>query len=168
MGNEIGSVAKDVHQLSRQLHSAVLSQLGLAMALESECAAYSQQHGITVEFCAENIPELIPDDTALCLYRVAQEGLQNISRHAEANRAMVAIETRDGEIVLAVQDFGSGFDLDAVRGKGGLGLVSMEERVRLVGGSIDVRSKPGQGTQIEVRIPIGEARNGTSAGAVGR
>lgn len=157
MSREIGSVAKAIHDLSRRLHPAVLSQLGLELALESECTRYSQQHGALVEFQSGNIPEILPDDTALCLYRVVQAALQNISKHAHANRAMVAVETSDGEIVLTVQDFGRGFDLDAVRGEGGLGLVSMEERVRMVGGTISVHSQLGQGTQIEVHVPIGRS-----------
>jgi PAS domain S-box-containing protein len=158
MSREIGSVAKAIHDLSRHLHPAVLSQLGLAMALESECAHHSQQDGLSVDFHSGSIPEQLPESTALCLYRVAQESLQNISKHAQANRARVIVDSRDNEIVLTVQDFGRGFDLDAVRGEGGLGLVSMEERVRMVGGTLSLYSKPGQGTKIEVCVPIGRAR----------
>ena len=155
MSREIGSVAKALHDLSRHLHPSVLSQLGLEMALESDCASFSKQHGIAVSFSAESVPELMPAAMALCLYRIAQESLLNISKHAQARTASVALRGSDREIIMVIRDSGRGFDLDAVRGKGGLGLVSMEERVRLVNGSLSVYSKPGEGTQVEVRIPIG-------------
>lgn len=154
MMDEIGGVAKDLHHLSRQLHPAVLRELGLQTALETECANHSRQDGITVEFRSEDVSELLSEEMALCLYRVAQESLQNIRKHARTEKASVTLAAREGNIVLTVQDFGIGFDFKGVKGRGGLGLVSMGERVRLVDGSIGVRSKPGQGTEIEVRIPI--------------
>jgi two-component system, NarL family, sensor kinase len=154
ISSAIGEVAQATHDLARQLHPAVLSQLGLATALEAECASFSKQYGIEVDFAAERPQRPLPDAASLCLYRVAQESLQNIRKHAHAKRASITLTWRGDEIVMAVQDFGRGFDLDAVRGKGGLGLVSMEERVRLVHGSLSVTSKPGAGTRLEARIPI--------------
>lgn len=154
IGKEIGEIAKAAHELSRLLHPAVLSHLGLRTALEAECATFSRLRGITVNFSAESVPETLSDAVALCLYRVAQEALQNIRKHAQAKTASVTLAGRGQEIVMVVQDFGRGFDINAVRGKGGLGLVSMEERIRAVNGSMSVNSKPGEGTQVEVRIPI--------------
>jgi PAS domain S-box-containing protein len=155
MGTELGIVAKDIHQLSRQLHPAVLVQLGLETALENECAAHSQRHDCAVEFSAENIPEHLADEVALCFFRVAQECLQNVSKHAQARAASVTLRGRDHEIVMVIQDRGKGFDVSAIRKGGGLGLTSMEERIRLVNGILSVSSKPGEGTQVEVRIPLG-------------
>jgi signal transduction histidine kinase len=155
MGTELGSVAKDIHQLSRQLHPAVLVQLGLETAIENECAAHSQRHDCAVEFSAENIPEHLADEVALCFFRVAQECLQNVSKHAQARAASVTLRGRDHEIVMVIQDRGKGFDVSAIRKGGGLGLTSMEERIRLVNGILSVSSKPGEGTQVEVRIPLG-------------
>jgi PAS domain S-box-containing protein len=155
MGTELGIVAKDIHQLSRQLHPAVLVQLGLETALENECAAHSQRHDCAVEFSAENIPEHLADEVALCFFRVAQECLQNVSKHAQARAASVTLRGRDHEIVMVIQDRGKGFDVSAIRKGGGLGLTSMEERIRLVNGIFSVSSKPGEGTQVEVRIPLG-------------
>jgi signal transduction histidine kinase len=150
----IGSLAQDIHELSRQLHPAVLRELGLEIAVESECAMYSQQEGIPVRFSAEGVPEQIPGEIPLCLYRVLQESLQNIRKHAEAKRAEVRLLGANNEILLVVEDFGAGFDLNETRRKGGLGLVSMEERVRLAGGNLSISSKPGHGTRIEVRCPL--------------
>ena len=153
IGREISGVAKTLHDLSRQLHPAVLSQLGLQAALESECAAFSKLHGIEVEFSAQNVPESLPERVALCLYRVAQESLRNIRQHALTKKATVKLEKIEGEIVMVIEDFGRGFDPHRVR-EGGLGLVSMEERVRLVDGSVWVNPKPGDGTKVEVHVPL--------------
>jgi signal transduction histidine kinase len=155
---EISEVAKAIHDLSHSLHPAAVSQLGLAAALEAECAAFSKLHGITVNFSAESVPQSLPDEVALCLYRVAQEGLQNIRKHARAKTASVRLAGRSQEIAIVIQDFGRGFDLHAARRGDGLGLVSMEERVRLARGSLSVTSKPGDSTRIEVHIPIRAAK----------
>ncbi|MEJ2008408.1 MAG: PAS domain S-box protein, partial [Acidobacteriota bacterium] len=152
--NELSKFAKAAHDLSQQLHPSVLSQLGLKSALEAECAGYSKKHGVTVDFSAENISEQLPDPIALCLYRVAQESLENVRRHAQTKKVSVKLARKGNEIVMVIRDFGKGFDLKAVRTRGGLGLVSMEERVRLVDGSLSVTSKPGEGTRVEVHIPL--------------
>jgi signal transduction histidine kinase len=94
---------------------------------------------------------------ALCLYRVAQEGLRNVSKHAHAGRAAVTLARAPGVIVLSIKDSGVGFEVAAARGKGGLGIVSMEERVRLAGGELTVDSRPGGGVRIAVRIPLPES-----------
>lgn len=156
---EIGSLAQQIHQLSHQLHPAVLRELGLEIAAESECSRHSRQEGIPVKFSAEGVPEEIPGDIPLCLYRVLQESLQNIRKHARAREIAVRLAGGGNELVLAVEDSGIGFDLNEARRKGGLGLVSMEERVRLVGGTIRVHSEPGRGTRVEVRCPL-EGRQG--------
>ena len=150
----IGDLAQDIHELSRQLHPAVLRELGLEIAVESECAMYSQQEGIPVRFSSESVPEQIPGDIPLCLYRVLQESLQNIRKHARAKRAEVKLVGTENEILLVVEDSGTGFDPKEVRRNGGLGLVSMEERVRSVGGNLSISSKPDEGTRIEVRCPL--------------
>ena len=155
MRKEISDLAKVSHDLAQELHPAALSQLGLEAALEAECATFSTLCGTTVHFSAESIPESLSDAAALCLYRVAQEVLENIRKHAQAKTASVTLAGKGQEIVMVIQDFGKGFDPHAARG-GGLGLVTIDERVRLANGSLSVNSKPGGGTQVEVRIPIGE------------
>ncbi|OFW25565.1 MAG: hypothetical protein A3H27_01405 [Acidobacteria bacterium RIFCSPLOWO2_02_FULL_59_13] len=154
MGDEIGRLAHDVHQLSRQLHPSILDDLGLTTTLRAECAAFSKQHGIPAEFAPHNVPESLPSDISLSLYRIAQESLWNAAKHAEAQQILVTLTGTGKEIVLAIDDDGNGFDLEQVRGKGGLGLVSMEERVRLVNGRLSVTSEPGKGTSVEVSVPL--------------
>ncbi len=152
--SEIAEVGKITHDLSRALHPAALSQLGLAPALEGECAAFSEMHGIRVSFSAEGAPDKLPEPVALCLYRVAQEALQNIRSHSRAKTAAIKLEVKGPELVMIIQDSGKGFDIEAARRSGGLGLVSMEERVRAVNGKLTVKSKPGEGTWKEVRVPL--------------
>ena len=154
VAGQIGGLASDIHQLSRRLHPAILDDLGVAAALNAECLAFSASYGIPVEFTPQNPPERLPEDVSLCLYRVAQESLRNIGKHAGATEVRVALTGSARETRLMIEDIGDGFDLEHARGKGGLGLISMDERVRLVGGTFSIQSKPGKGTRIEVRIPL--------------
>jgi len=155
IAKQIGALAEDIHQVSRQLHPAILDDLGLVAALKSECLAFSEQHGIAVKFTAQNVEEPLAEDISLCLYRVAQESLRNIVKHAGGTAVRVDLTGSRGKIALVIEDVGEGFELDAVRGKGGLGLVSMDERVRLVGGTFSIQSEPGGGTRVAVRVPLG-------------
>jgi two-component system, NarL family, sensor kinase len=139
--------------LSRQLHPSILDDLGLVDALRSECLSLEQRDGITARCYALDVPADIPRDVALCVYRVAQEALRNVARHAQALQATVRLTANDRELVLCVRDRGVGFDV-ATRRKSGLGLESMRERVRLVQGRLTVRSQPGKGTRITLRVPL--------------
>jgi signal transduction histidine kinase len=145
----------EVHALSRQLHPSILEDLGLVQAVQSECAIFSRRTGITVSFEAGDFSISIPHDIALCLYRVLQEGLQNISKHSKAVEARVVLGNLSGGIRLSIQDSGAGFDVKQAAGKAGIGLSSMRERVRLVNGTLSVVSEPGKGTKIEVFVPLG-------------
>ncbi len=93
-------------------------------------------------------------DVSLCLYRLIQEGLRNIAKHSQAREARINLSTKEDSIFLSIQDSGVGFVPVKVRGKQGLGLASMDERVKLIQGSLSVRSQPGKGTLIEVRAPL--------------
>ena len=151
----IGKLATDIHQMSRRLHPAILDDLGLAAALRAECNAFSQLHGIHTDFSSSRVPKSVPDNVALCLYRIAQESLQNIAKHSGAQKVRVDLAFKRGEIHLTIEDFGHGFDLQAQkRKKRGLGLISMEERVRFVGGTLTIDSKPGRGTRVLARVPL--------------
>ncbi|MCU1337020.1 MAG: multi-sensor hybrid histidine kinase [Bryobacterales bacterium] len=152
--SQIGTLAKDIHRISHHLHPAILDDLGLAAALRNQCAAFSEQYGIPTEFAPNNIPRTVPDDISLCLYRIAQECLRNINKHAEATEVRVALNRSHDEIAMEIADAGEGFDLDSIQGKGGLGLISMEERVRLVNGTFSIRSQPGKGTLVRVCVPL--------------
>src|SRR4029077_15088544 len=118
----IGKLATDLHQMSRGLHPAILDDLGLAAALPAGCNAFSQLHGIHMYFSSSKAPKSIPDHVALCLYRDAQESLQNIARHSGTRKARVVLAFKRGTIQLSIEDFGDGFDLQAQkRKKRGLG-----------------------------------------------
>ena len=154
---EIKELAKATHDLSHALHPAALSQLGLEAVLDAECIAFSKMHGIKVSFSATRVPRSLPDEAASCCYRVAQASLENVRQHAKARTASVRLTKTDSELVMLIEDSGQGFDLKAAARGGGLGLVSMGERVRLAHGKLTVCSKPGEGTQVEVRVPLPRA-----------
>jgi len=156
---QLGACAKDIHHISRRLHPAILDDLGLTLALKNECAAFSEQHGIPARFDPIGIPRSVPDDIALCLYRVAQECLRNAGKHAKAAHIRIALSGSRNEIAMEIADAGTGFDLETVKQKGRLGLISMEERVRLVNGAFSILSQPGKGTLVKVRVPLRQGRS---------
>jgi len=148
-------LSEDIHKIARQLHPSILEDLGLADAIESECTRFSEQEKIQVNFKREDFPERLPKDVSLCIYRIAQEGLRNVAKHAHAKKVRIRLRRTNGSLVLSIRDTGVGFDTAGLEGKRGLGLASMEERVRLIRGSLSIYSEPGQGTTIEVRAPLG-------------
>ena len=133
-----------------------MSELGLEAALREECNRFSAQSNIPVQFTCEKLPASTPEGVSLCLYRIAQESLRNIRKHAGATEACVRLRGEEGGVSLLVEDTGNGFDIDEARKSGGLGLISMEERVRLVNGKFKIRSQPGVGTTVEVFVPLNE------------
>jgi signal transduction histidine kinase len=114
-----------------------------------------RQGGVPIRFEAKDVPAPVPGDVSLCLYRVAQESLRNIAKHSGALEVRVRLEGVPGGIRMRIEDVGDGFDLQEARRKGGLGLVSMEERARLVNGKLSIQSQPGKGTTVEVFVPLG-------------
>ncbi|HET7853177.1 MAG TPA: PAS domain S-box protein, partial [Candidatus Methylomirabilis sp.] len=154
MKEQIVKLSADVHGISRQLHPSILDDLGLVSAMESECANLTQRAGIAVKYESHNVPTTLPQDVALCLYRIAQEALWNIAKHAQTTEAFVSLVGTEDAITLSVWDDGVGFDPAQLHRKPGLGLASMEERVRLIRGELSVKSEPGRGTEIEVTVPL--------------
>ena len=148
------SLTNEVRRISHQLHPAVLEHLGLVTALESYIASFSDEEGIDVQLTANIVDERIPFQTSICLYRVAVEGLRNVARHSGAESAAVSLQSAAGDLELRVSDSGKGFDVDTFMQGGGLGLISIEERLRLLRGSCEIRSKPEQGTTLIARIPL--------------
>jgi signal transduction histidine kinase len=122
--------------------------------VESECAGFSKREGIEVVFNHENIPRVIPKDVSLSLYRIIQEGLRNISKHACAQQICVSLQGIDHDVLLSVQDDGIGFDRAEAKENPGLGLSSMRERARLIHGEFYIKSQPEKGTVITVRAPL--------------
>jgi PAS domain S-box-containing protein len=146
--------SKDVHNMSRDLHPSILKDLGLERAVKSECGNFSARTGIAVIFTPENVSENIPENIALSIYRIIQEGLSNIVKHADTKNAYVFLEGSDHNILLTVRDTGVGFDNKDVRSKAAMGFGSIRERARLVNGTSSITSSPGKGTTIEVKIPL--------------
>ena len=153
------AIAADVQALSHQLHSSKLDYLGLGAALRSFCKEVAHNQGVEVEFVVEDVPAHLPADLSLCLFRVAQEALQNAVKYSSVCRFVVELRTTADEIELKVRDSGVGFDVEAAKERGGSGLISMQERVHLVRGSFYISSGLGGGTTVSVRVPLaGEAK----------
>ncbi len=153
----LARLSEDVHRLSRRIHPVMLDELGLTAAIESECRAFMERGGPPVDVRIASGRESldgVAKETALALYRIVQEALRNAWQHAAA--AEVAIDiARDGALVsLRITDNGAGFDRAAPGWHAGLGLASMEERTRLLGGTMQVASAPGRGTRIDVTLPV--------------
>ena len=154
---QLVSLSEDVHDLSRQLHPSILSDLGLVEALRSECAGFSRRQNITIDYRSASVPTNISADIALGIYRVAQEGLRNIAKHAGVGKAWVTLAMVGPQLQLLVFDHGKGFETEKPRFQTGIGLSSIEERVRLIGGELSIESAPGKGTTIEVRVTLPES-----------
>ncbi|MGO9307273.1 MAG: PAS domain S-box protein [Candidatus Korobacteraceae bacterium] len=147
-------IAGDVQALSHQLHSSKLDYLGLEAALRTCCEEFSDKHNVTVELTAENVPDHLPGDISLCLFRVAQEALQNAVKYSGVHQFSVDLRTAAHQIRLEVSDAGVGFNVETAMQNGGLGLVSMPERVHLVKGRFSVESKVNSGTKVVATIPL--------------
>lgn len=151
---ELVRLSEDVHSLAYQLHPSVLEELGLVEALRAECERRGRQGRLDLTVNLESSPAVVGKDAELCLFRVAQEALTNAARHAGTRAVSVTLRQMDGGLVLAMRDGGVGFDPDARRERMHLGLASMRERVRLVGGTLEIESAPGAGTAIIAWVPV--------------
>jgi signal transduction histidine kinase len=150
----VGEIADDVHRICYRLHPAILENLGLVAAVRSHCEEFSALSGVQTRFSESSVPAHPPSAAALCVYRVVQEGLRNVAKHACTTRAAVILRGMRHGLQVVIQDRGRGFLLDEARAKGGLGLVSLSERVRLAGGECVIRSAPDHGTRIQAWIPL--------------
>ena len=156
---QILTLATDMHRLSHELHPAKINQLGLEPALRSYCRDLQAAYPIKIEFESNEVPLHIPDDISLCLYRVAQEALQNVVRHSGSDSAQVSIGVDETALRLIVHDDGCGFDKNEITKKNSLGLISIDERMRSVQGEARIQSAPGVGTTVEARVSLnGEAK----------
>ncbi|HEX2331147.1 MAG TPA: PAS domain S-box protein [Candidatus Angelobacter sp.] len=146
-------ISQDVQALSHELHSPRLEYLGVIPCMKSWCSEFAERQRIEVEFNNE-VSSAVPPDIGLCLFRVLQEGIHNALKHSGVKHVAVHIEESGNEICLCIRDSGRGFDVEAARRGNGLGLASMEERVRLVHGKFAIESKPMGGTAISVHVPL--------------
>jgi signal transduction histidine kinase len=152
---ELMRLSEDVHALSHQLHPAILEDLGLAEALKAEGDRMARREVISCRVDAARVPSGISRDAALCLFRVAQEALHNVVRHAKASSVDVELAPKGRGLQLRIRDNGRGFDPANGREHPSLGLASMRERVRLLHGKFDVDSRPGGGTTVLAWVPLG-------------
>jgi len=153
VGAGLARLSEDVHGLAYRLHPSVLEELGLAEALRATCDRLGRPGALAIRLDLHEVPAGLGKEGALCLFRVAQEALNNIVRHAGARVATVSLMTRDGGLCLTIRDDGIGFDPASPRPRKTLGLASMRERVRLLRGTLDVQAAPGLGTAISAWLP---------------
>jgi len=151
---QLNEATNDVQALSHDLHSSKLDYLGVVGGIRSWCREFAERQGMTIDFNSD-VQGAVPHEIGLSLFRVLQEALHNVVKHSGVRRVEVQLRQDSSGIQLVVCDLGKGFDLDAVLQGKGLGLTSMQERVRLVGGTIAIDSKPEAGTTIQVRVAIG-------------
>jgi len=147
-------MSSDIHSLSHQLHSSKLEHVGLGPALRGLCKEVNEKFKIEVRFIERKAHSSIPKDVALCLFRVAQEALGNIVKHSNSKDAQVELGANADGVSLCISDAGRGFDPGLQNSEAGIGLVGMSERLRLVGGTLSVRSEPDRGTDIFAEVPL--------------
>jgi signal transduction histidine kinase len=148
------SLARDVQTLSHELHSSRVAILGPVTSMRLFCTEFSGQHGITIDFESEELPAELSSDVSLCLYRVLQEALHNAAKHSGGQQFGVRVWTTPRHVHLEVRDDGVGFNVQKIRESSGLGLVSMQERVKLVSGELAITSIPQHGTTVHARVPL--------------
>ncbi len=153
----LSRLSDDLHGLSRRLHPAILDELGLIAAIESECRGFFESGGPPVEFNHSGDPGRLTPDARLALYRIVQESLRNALRHSQATELNIGLHSSPAQVKLTIEDNGVGFDRNAPGWRAGLGLASMEERVRLLNGEVTIDSR--QGTRIQVTLPYEETPN---------
>jgi PAS domain S-box-containing protein len=151
-------ISSDIHALSHRLHSSKLDYMGAVAAMAGFCSEMTAQTGSEIEFVHTNVPKTLPQDISLCLFRVLQEGLRNAITYSGAQHFKVELGGTPGAILLVIRDSGAGFDPETAMKNGGLGLISMRERVSLVKGTISITSRPMVGTEIRVQIPFVQAQ----------
>jgi signal transduction histidine kinase len=151
--NKMAELSNDVQALSHELHSSKLEYLGVVAGIKSWCREFGERQGMEIEFKSD-VVSVLPLELGVCLFRVLQEALHNAVKHSGAKRVEVELAEHSNEVHLTVSESGKGFDIEVARQGRGLGLTSMQERVRLMSGTISIDSKPMDGTTIHVRVPI--------------
>ena len=137
-----------------ELHSAKLDYLGVSAAIRGFCKEFREQQEVSVEFTERNVAKSVSRDSSLCLFRVSQEALRNAAKHSGAKRFWVELSGAGNDVRLEVKDLGIGFDVKVANQVGGVGLMSMQERVRAVNGRFHIESRPGAGTKIIASVPM--------------
>ncbi len=146
-------ISNEIHNISHRLHSSKLEALGLVAAIRGHCREVLAQ-GVQVHFSDAAVPRSVSPEVQLCLFRIVQEGLNNVVKHSGAPEARVQLSGASDALMLTIADFGRGFNVGAAASRDGLGLESMRERLRLIGGELTIRSQAGEGTRIDARVPL--------------
>jgi PAS domain S-box-containing protein len=169
LAQRLAKISDDVRRIAYRFHPSILDDLGLTAALQQLADEWSTKTGVKVVVVQEEMADALPRGIASCLYRVAQESLANIMKHARAARVELELTCDGQEVRLEIHDSGVGFDLKDIQARHpGLGLVSMRERVRSVQGRFDIRSALGRGTHITVQIPLVGAPHEETTNSLGR
>jgi PAS domain S-box-containing protein len=159
--HNIGEIARevstDIHNLSHELHPSKLDTLGLVAATVGFCREFSRQHGIRIHFVHHEVDQSTTKEVTLCIFRIVQEALRNVVKHSGAGEASVELSGHSDSIDLCISDSGAGFDPQNISSLGGIGLISMRERLRLVGGRLSIESERSRGTRIRAQIPISKS-----------
>jgi PAS domain S-box-containing protein len=152
--DNLTAIGLHVSRISHRLHSSELEYLGLSVAITQLCREFSEQYSIKVACTCTNIPAHLDNDIALTILRVVQESLHNIAKHSNAGNAEVSVTGASGNLTVIVRDNGVGFNIYQSKAASGLGLISMRERVHLIGGEFTIDSAPGTGTRLWARVPL--------------
>lgn len=155
----VSQVLDDVHTLAIQLRPSILDDLGLSAALERLIQEWQKRHQIQADAVVHLAGERLPDAIETALYRIIQEALTNVARHAQARSVSVLVERRAQYVVAIIEDDGTGFDATQASTNGRLGLAGIRERAELLGGSLTIESAPGSGTSLYVQLPLPQSTN---------
>ena len=162
MSSLVDQVSNQLHELSLTLRPSTLDDLGLVPSLRQLARKFGKITSIAINFQADKHIEGLPSPVEVAIYRIVQEALNNVAKHAEATEALVRITLRDDTLKVLIQDRGKGFDLEnnevSLTAKCGIGLIGMRERVSFMGGDLNIRTAPGQGTRVELNLPLGECQ----------
>jgi len=161
-------IADDIQSLSHELHSAKLQYLGIAGAMRGFCREFGEQQKVEIDFQTHDVPGPLSADISLCFFRVLQEALHNSAKHSGVRHFEVRLWGTSDEIDLTVKDSGVGFDREAAKTSRGLGLISMEERLKLLNGTLSIESQPNRGTTIHARVPLSSGSDSMRAAGQGR
>jgi signal transduction histidine kinase len=154
MRKQILDISSSIHTLSHELHSSTLRYLDVVSAMRGFCAELSEQQKVDINFSHKKVPATVPREISLCLFRVLQEALHNAVKHSGVRFFDVELYEEAGAVNLNIHDSGLGFDPEASANRLGLGLTSMQERMKLVNGELTIDSKPERGTTIRARAPL--------------
>lgn len=150
----VAAISEEIRRVSHQLHPSVLEHAGFPAALRSHCREFGKQTGIQVKVASDNLPERIDPELSTLLFHFCREALQNVAKHSAATEVLLRVSGAAREVQVSITDNGKGFDIAGARSGGGLGLLSMSERARSVGGHFSIESGPQQGVTVTIRVPL--------------